>query len=73
MVEEYPSLKNKKLLLPLYWLHRDFKILTSKNLKQYQENLTEYKKYDNKEEIDFLDNVYEKVRFLIFITIFYKH
>lgn len=63
MVEEYPSLKNKKLLLPLYWLHRDFKILTSKNLKQYQENLSEYKKYDNKEEIDFLDNVMKKSGF----------
>ena len=63
MVKEYPSLKNKKLLLPLYWLHRDFKILTSKNLKQYQENLSEYKKYDNKEEIDFLDNVMKKSGF----------
>ena len=63
MVEEYPGLKNKKLLLPLYWLHRDFKILTSKNLKQYQENLSEYKKYDNKEEIDFLDNVMKKSGF----------
>ena len=63
MVEEYPSLKNKKLLLPLYWLHRDFKILTSKNLKQYQKNLSEYKKYDNKEEIDFLDNVMKKSGF----------
>ena len=63
MVKEYPNLKNKKLLLPLYWLHRDFKILTSKNLKQYQENLSEYKKYDNKEEIDFLDNVMKKSGF----------
>lgn len=63
MVEEYPSLKNKKLLLPLYWLHRDFKILTSKNLKQYQENMSTYKKYDNKEEIDFLDNVMKKSGF----------
>lgn len=63
MIEEYPSLKNKKPLLPLYWLHRDFKILTSKNLKQYSKNMSEYKKYSDKDEIDFLINVMKKSGF----------
>lgn len=60
MVSEYTGLENKKFLLPFYWLHRCFKIIISKNVKSYTKNISDYKKYNNREDIEYLNNVMKK-------------
>lgn len=63
MKEEYPVLNKNKALLPFVWVHRNVKILTSKDRKKYVENITNYKKYSNKEEIFYLDEIMKQSGF----------
>ncbi|MCH5202151.1 MAG: nucleotidyltransferase family protein [Oscillospiraceae bacterium] len=63
MIEDYPVLKRAGVLLPLTWVHRGVKIAFSKNRKQYKENITKYKKYNNLSEIEYLKQVMKKAGF----------
>lgn len=63
MIEEYPVLEKHRIFLPVFWVHRGAKIVFGKDRKQYFENMETYRKYNDDEEMAYLQKVMKKSGF----------
>lgn len=63
MSEDYPILEKSKLFLPFTWVHRNTKIIFSKDRKKYHNNIKAYKKYNDDKELMYLNEIMKKSGF----------